>query len=161
MTFLIVLGIYFAALFGLFFFGRRHVGMPALGLTAGAVLAHLWTDSLTPIVAEAGLNIDRPPLHSMVSVALTILPAALVMLRSAKAHSGLHKIYSSLVFAVLAVMLTYGAFANAFVIDEASKDYVIWLVSYENIIITVGVVLALIDVVYHKKSPQTKKKKSK
>lgn len=159
MTFLIVLAFYFLILAGLFFVSRRHIGMPALGLTAGAVLAKLWTDSLTPLVAEAGVVIEKPPLSSVVAIALTLLPAIVVMLRSSKAHSVIHQIYSSLVFAALTVMLTYGAFANAVILDDTSKDIVLQLLPYDSGIITTCIALALIDVVYHrKKHPRGNKK---
>lgn len=158
MTFLIVLGLYFAALFALFFLSKRHIGMPALGLTAGAVLAKLWTDGLTPVVAEAGIVIEVPPLHSIVGIFLTLVPALIVMTRANKAHSFAHRAYSSIVFAALAVMLTWGAFANAVVLDETSRDIVIQLLPYDSIVITVCIILALFDVVYHRKSPIKTKK---
>lgn len=158
MTFLIVLGFYFAALAGAFFLSHRHIGMPALGLTAGAVLARLWTDSLTPLVAEAGLIVERPPLHSIVAVALTLLPALIVMARSNKAHSLTHQIYGSIVFGLLAVMLTYGAFANAVVLDETSRALVLSVLPYDGAIITVCIVLALIDIVYHRTNIRGRKK---
>lgn len=153
MTFLVVLGLYFAALFLLFFIGKRHIGMPALGLTAGAVLANLWTDDLTPVVANAGLVLEAPPLDSVVAVALTLLPALIVATRATKAHSLSHQTYSALVFAALATMLTWSAFANAVVLDETSRKIVIQLLPYDAAIITVCIVLALIDVVYHRKKP--------
>lgn len=159
MTFLIVLGFYFLALAGVFFISRRHIGMPALGLTAGAVLANLWTDSLTPVVAEAGLITEKPPLASLVAVALTLLPAIIVMMRSTKAHSLIHQVYSSLVFAALTVMLTYGAFASAVVLDETSRGIVLELLPYDSVIITACIVLALIDIIYHRKKPLTGRKK--
>ena len=158
MTFLIVLGFYFAALAGVFFLSRRHIGMPALGLTAGAVLARLWTDSLAPLVADAGFVVEVPPLHSIVAVALTLLPALIVMTRATKAHSLGHQIYGSIVFGALAVMLTYSAFANAVVLDAMSEDVVLQLLPYDNAIITVCIVLALVDVVYHKKHRTSGKK---
>ncbi|HTK39836.1 MAG TPA: hypothetical protein VL362_03135 [Patescibacteria group bacterium] len=159
MTFLVVLGLYFAALFLLFFFSRRHIGMPALGLTAGAVLAKLWTDGLTPVVAQAGFVIESPPLHSVVAVVLTILPALIVMTRATKAHSFMHQAYSSIVFAALAVMLTWGAFANAVILDDTSRGIVLELLPYDSVVITACILLALLDVVYHRKQPLATKKK--
>lgn len=155
---MIVLGFYFAALAGSFFLSHRHIGMPALGLTAGAVLARLWTDNLTPLVAEAGLVVEKPPLHSIVAVALTLLPALIVMARSNRAHSLTHQLYGSVVFGLLAVMLTYGAFANAVVLDETSKSLVINVLPYDGAIITACIVLALIDIVYHRRSTPGRKK---
>ncbi len=159
MTFLIVLGLYTAALFCIGFFSRRSMGVPALALTAGAVLAKLWTDSLTPIVASSGVIIVQPPLESLVAIALTLIPALLVMVRSQKASALHHAIVGSLVFAVLAVMLTYGAFANAVILDDASTGYVTTLLSYDKIIITVAIVASLLEVLFHRKSHGGKHKK--
>jgi hypothetical protein len=159
MTFLIVLALYLGALFLIGFLSRRSMGIPALGLTAGAVLAKLWTDSLTPLVASTGVIIIRPPLESLVAIALTLLPAFILLFRTPKASAHHHSIFSSLVFAVLAVMLTYGAFANAVVLDEASKEYVTQLLSYDKAIITGAIILALGDVLFYKKPHVTDKHK--
>lgn len=156
MIFLIVLGLYFAALFLIFFISKRHFGMPALGLTAGAVLAKLWTDGLTPVVANAGFMLEVPPLHSVVALVLTLLPALIVMTRATKAHSLAHQTYSAFVFAALATMLTYSAFANAVVLDDTSRAIVIKLLPYDSVIITTCIGLALLDVVYHRKKPMGK-----
>ena len=151
MTFLIMLGLYVIALFLLGFLSRKSMGVPVLALAAGAVLAKLWTDSLTPLIADAGVIVIRPPLSSLVAIGLTLAPALLVMVRAPKATHRHHSWYSSLVFAVLAAMLTYGAFANAVVLDEASKQYVVQLLAYDKYIITAGIVLAVLDVMFYKK----------
>lgn len=151
MAYLIVLAIYFIALFLVAWLSRRSMGVPTLTLAAGALLASIWTDSLTPIVAETGIIIVRPPLTSIVSIALTLLPALLVMIRMPKVSSHYHSIFGSIVFAVLGVMLTYGAFSNAVVLDEASKQYALEFVKYQNIIITVCVGYALLEVLVYRK----------
>lgn len=160
MTYLIVLAIYLAILFIAAWLSRRSLGVPTLALAAGALLATIWTDSLTPIVAESGLVIVQPPLTSIVSVALTLLPALLVMVRAPKTHSHLHSTFGAIVFALLGVVLTYGAFSNAVVLDESSKNYVLQFVNYQNIIITVCVGLAVLEVLLYKK-PHTGHEKHK
>lgn len=156
MTFLLVLGIYLAALFLLAFLSRRLVAMASLALCAGAVLAKLWTTDLTPLVAGAGVQLVSPPLGSIVAVALTLLPALLVLAKSPRTSRKHHMLLSSIVFAVLGVMLTYGAFSNAVVLDEQSKQVVLGILSYERWILTAGIVLAVGEVVmFHKPHHQT------
>ncbi|NCU37678.1 hypothetical protein EOL96_01265 [Candidatus Saccharibacteria bacterium] len=159
MTFIIMLVIYTLILFLVGFASRRSMGVPALGLTAGAILAKLWTDSLTPLVAGTGVIIVRPPLSSLVAIALTLIPALFVMLRANRMTHHRHSIFGSSVFAVLAVMLTYGAFANAVILDEASKQYVVQFLAYDKIIITIAILLALGDIVFYKKPYQHDKRK--
>lgn len=151
MTFLIVLGIYCAILFLIAFLSRRLVAMASLALCAGAVLAKLWTSDLTPLVAQAGVRLISPPLGSLIAVLLTIVPALLVLAKSPKAGKKRHGVLSGLVFAVLGVMLTYGAFSNAVVLDDASKDAVLNILSYEKWILTACITLAIGEVlVFHK-----------
>ena len=152
MSYLIVLVIYLAILFVVGWLSRRSLGVPTLALAAGALLANIWTDSLTPIVAQSGLVIVQPPLTSVVSVVLTLLPAILVMLRAPKTHSNLHSIFGAILFALLGVVLTYGAFSNAVLLDEASKNHVLQFVHYQNSIITICVGLAVLEVLFHKRS---------
>ena len=151
MTYLIVLGIYLVGLFLVAWLSRCSMGVPTLALAAGALMATLWTDSLTPIVAQTGVVVTQPPLTSIVSIALTLLPAIIVMLRSHKVSSHHHSLWGSIVFAVLGVMLTYGAFSNAVILDDASSQYVLQMVKYQNIITTACVVFALGEVLFHKK----------
>ena len=151
MTFLIVLGIYFAALFLVGWMSRRSMGFPALTLAAGALIADLWTDSLTPVVAQSGLVIVKPPLESLVAIVLTLVPAFVVMMRAPKMASKHHGWFGSLVFATLGVMLTYAAFSNAVVLDEGSKDIVRQIFSREAIITTVAILLAVLEVLLYRK----------
>lgn len=146
MTYLIILGVYLLVLFVFAWSSRRAMGVPTLALAAGALMAELWTKSLTPLVAQTGLVIVQPPLSSVVAVTLTLFPALIVMIRAPKVASRFHAITGSILFAVLGVMLTYGAFSNAVVLDEASKGYVLEMVKYQNIIITACVGLALVGV---------------
>lgn len=151
MTYLIVLGFYIAILWVLAWLSRRSMGMATIALAAGALLASIWTDSLTPIVASTGVVVIRPPLTSIVSVVITLLPAILILFRAPRIRSHSHSVISAFFFALLAAMLTYGAFSNAVILDEASKQYVREIVQYQNIVITIGVCVGIIEVLlFHK-----------
>lgn len=156
MTYLIMLAIYVGILFLVAWTSRRSMGVPTIALAAGALMADLWTNSLTPFVAQAGVVITSPPLASVVSIALTLLPALLVMFRSHKVASHYRSIIGSVVFAVLGAMLTYGAFSNAVVLDDASKQYVLEIVKYQNVVITACVLLAVVEVLFYRKPHEHK-----
>lgn len=156
MTYLIMLAIYVGVLFLVTWTSRRSMGVPTIALAAGALMADLWTNSLTPFVAQTGIVIVSPPLASIVSIALTLLPALLVMFRSHKVSSHYRSIVGSLVFAILGAMLTYGAFSNAVVLDDASKQYVLEIVKYQNAVITACILLAVIEVLFYRKPHEHK-----
>ena len=152
MTYLIVLVIYLAVLFVVAWMSRSSLGVPTLALAAGALLADIWTDSLTPVVAQAGIVVTKPPLTSIIAIALTILPALVVMIRSHRVSSQRRSIIGSVVFAVLAAMLTYNAFSNAVVLDDTSRQYAAQIAQYRTIIITACIGLALLETITHRKS---------
>jgi hypothetical protein len=85
-----------------------------------------------------------------VGITLTLVPALIILARAPKVTSHHHSIFGSLVFAVLGVMLTYGAFSNAVVMDEGSSNIVMELLKYEQIIITVAIVLAFAEILFYK-----------
>lgn len=151
MSFLIMLGVYFIALFLVGWVSRRSMGYLALTLAAGALIANIWTDSLTPVVAQTGIVIVRPPLQSLVAITLTLLPAFIVMTRSPKMASKHHGLFGSLVFATLGVMLTYAAFSNAVVLDEGSKEIVRQIFAHEAVITTTAIALAVLEVLLYRK----------
>ena len=154
---MIVLGIYAAALFAVARLSRRSLGVPTLALAAD-----IWTKSLTPVVAQAGLVITSPPLTSVVAVVLTLLPAVMVMFRSGRASpSKVGSVAGALVFALLAVMLTYGAFSAAVVLDDASCPYAAQITQYRNLIITVCVIFAIAETGFRRKSHEAVAKKKK
>ena len=57
----------------------------------------------------------------------------------------------AIVFAVLAVMLTYAAFSNAVVLDTGSEEIVKQIFEYQAVITTAAIVLAILEIVFYKK----------
>lgn len=162
MTYVLVFGLYVLVLASIGFASRRSLGMPTLALAAGAVLAGLWADDIAPLVASVGLVLTSPPLASVVAVSLTLLPAIIVMLRAPKAGAMVRSIVSSVVFAGLAAMLTFDAFNNSVILDEASRSAAELLTTYRPIVTTVCIVVALVEIMTHRKAaPATDKKHKK
>ena len=145
MTYLIILGIYLAILFAAAWLSRRNLGVPTLALAAGALLADAWASSLAPVAAV-----------------LTLLPALIVMVRAGRASSRWHSVTGAFVFAVFAVMLTYGAFRAAVEMDDASRQYATYIMQYRHTIITACIVCAVMEISFRRQphaSAADKKKK--
>lgn len=142
MSFLIALGIYTVVLFVWAFVARRRAGLPILALVTGAFLAELWANALVPVIAKAGVMVNA----DLLAIILVLLPAAVVMWRSTKVHSHLEAVIASAIFALLAALLTYESFAHITISGESSGEITAFLASYKSLLITLGVVYALIDV---------------
>lgn len=156
MSFMIVFACIVAALFALPFLTKRQFGVPALALTAGAMLAALWVGDLTPLIAQAGVVIIQPPLESIVTVVLTVLPAVLLLPSSPAVSLPLQRIGGSILFALLAVALLLPAIHAALVIDEAGMPLYEFFAQNRAAIVTIGLVAALLDILMKKRSKPAK-----
>lgn len=145
MSFLIVVGIFFASLFLIVYLTKRRLGLLGLALAAGSILASLWVGDLTPLVAQAGIEIVRPPLSSLVAAILIFLPVIILFFQGKTVKGQLWRIGSAAVFGVLAIALLLDPIGAALVVDEKSKPIYDFLVQYKSVIITAGLTLSIID----------------
>lgn len=145
MSFLIVLAIVAAALFVTVYVTKRRVGVLGLGLAAGAILSNLWVGDLTPLVAQAGIEIIRPPLSSVVATVITLLPALVLLFGGPGYKTAWQRMVGSLIFAMLAIVLLLEPLGAALVIDEAGKPLFEFLQRHQNILITAGLTFAVVD----------------
>lgn len=156
MSFVAILLIVIAALFTIAFFTRRRFGVLGLALAAGATLSAMWVGDLTPIIAKAGIIIVQPPLSSVVAVALTLLPAVLLLSSGPVYRSMLQRVVGSSMFAVLAIAFLLPALGSALVIDGVGQSVYAFFVHYHTYIITAGLMVAVIDVLISKTSKRHK-----
>lgn len=145
MSFLIVLAIVTAALFITVYITKRRLGVLGLALAAGAMLSGLWVGDLTPLVAQAGIEIVRPPLSSVVATVVTLLPAIILLFGGPSYKASWQRMIGSLAFAILAIVLLLEPIGAALVVDDSGKPIYEFLHQYQNIFITAGLSLAVID----------------
>lgn len=146
MSYILVFVAIATLLFALSYVVKRRFGVLVLALLAGSLLANLWTETLTPLVASTGIVTVRPPLSSIVALVVTLAPAFVLFLGGPAAHSKHERLVGSIIFAIVATMLSLNWINNALVIDGAGVVLHDALVKYQALILTVGVVAAIIDV---------------
>lgn len=151
MSYLIVIGVIFGALFLTAYLTKRRVGILGLALAAGSILAGLWAGDVTPIVAQAGVEIIRPPLSSLVATTLILLPPIILFFSGASVKGRVLRLVSSLVFAALAVALLLEPLDAALIVDATSKPIHELLIQYKPIVITSGLILSVLDLMLGKK----------
>lgn len=145
MSFLVVMAIVAAALFITVYITKRRLGVLGLALAAGAILSNLWVGDLTPLVAQAGIEIVRPPLSSVVATVVTLLPAVILLFGGPAYKTTWQRILGSALFAMLAITLLLEPLGAALVIDDKAKPVFDFLQRYQNIFITTGLTLAILD----------------
>lgn len=146
MSYILVFIAMAALLFGLSFIVKRRFGVLVLALLAGSLLANLWTEILTPLVASTGIVTIRPPLSSLVALTVTLAPAFVLFLGGPVANRKHERLIGSLIFAVVATMLSFNWLNDALVIDGAGQILHDFLTQYQALILTAGVIAAIFDV---------------
>lgn len=142
LVFIVVL----VVLFGLAFFTKRRFGVLGLALAAGAMLSSLWADTLTPIIEEAGVSVEVPPLITLVSVGLVLLPAVLLLFSGPSYKDLPLRLLGAFAFAALALALLVEPLGSALVLTGDSQKVYSFFVDNRVYIVTAGLVLALIDI---------------
>ncbi|MDB5186644.1 MAG: conserved rane protein of unknown function [Candidatus Saccharibacteria bacterium] len=148
MTFLVIFLLVVATLFIIAFITKRRYGVLGLALAAGAMLSTLWVGDLTPIIAQAGLVLIKPPLESVVASTLTLLPALLLLTSGPAYHTTFQRVSGALLFAVLATVLLLEPLGSALVIEGTGKDIYNFLVTNRVMIITTCLILAISDILF-------------
>lgn len=150
MTSIIALLVIASLLFALPFFTKRRLGVLGLALAAGAMLSKLWVGDLTPIIASTGVILVQPPLESVVSAGIILLPAALLLFSSPQQPSLIRRVVGSLTFAILAVTLLLEPLGSALVIEGMGEVVYTLLSKYQSVIVTICLGLAVLDLFFAK-----------
>ena len=152
MGFLLVAGGLFVVLFLIAFVTKRRLGVLAPALVVGALLSELWVGDLTPVVAQAGFIMSKPPLESVVAAALTLVPAGIILLSGPAYHGKTMRIISALLFALLANLLLLDIYNSAVIIEGGGKVVYDALVAWKVMAVSAIVLLAIFDVLGMKTS---------
>lgn len=141
----IVFIVVIALLFALAYITKRRFGVLGLALAAGSMISGLWAEKLTPIISNAGLNVQNPPLIAIVSVVLVLLPAILLLFNGPSYHDMTRRIVGALLFASLAFALLIEPLGSALVLQDLGKEVYDFFAQNQAYIVTVGLVIAVID----------------
>jgi hypothetical protein len=141
----IVFIIVLVLLFGLAFFTKRRFGVLGLALAAGSMLSELWAAQLTPLVRNAGLVVQNPPLITIVSIALVLLPAVVLLFSGPSYQDMPKRVMGAFLFAALAFALLVEPIGSALVLRAEGRTIYEFFDTNRVYIVTVGLVFAVID----------------
>ena len=141
----IVFVVVLAVLFGLAYLTKRRFGVLGLALAAGSMLSELWAAQLTPLVRDAGLVVQNPPLITVVSVVLVLLPAIVLLFSGPSYHDTPKRIIGALLFASLAFALLIEPLGSALVLQNEGRTVYEFFSTNQVYIVTVGLIIAVLD----------------
>lgn len=162
MNVVVIFLILVAVLFTMSFVTKRRFGVLGLALAAGAMLSSLWAEKLTPLVEQSGIVsiATLPLLASLVAAALVLLPAVLLFFSGPVYKSKGHRVFGSLAFAVLALVLLLESLGSTLAFQDTGKQIYDFFVQNRVYIVTGGLIFALFDILATK-TPKRHKESAK
>jgi len=157
----IVFGIIAVVLFAAAFITKRRFGLLGLALTAGSVLSTIWFDDAGLMVSATGWVPDGPLTDAVTLSLLVLLPPIVLLFHGATYKTVFPRIIGSLLFTVLALAFLVQPLGKALVLQGTGADIYAWLDMNSILIISIGVVLAVVDLFFTKPARKSDDKKSK
>jgi len=150
---MIVIAIFAVLAVGLFlgaFLSKRRFGLLGLALTAGATLSSIWSYDAGLVVSSTGLVPEGPLTNAVALSAIVLLPAIVLLFHGYTYKENAARVIGSLLFTVLALAFLVEPIGFALPLQGVAADVYRWLVNYKEIIISAGVVLAILDLFFTK-----------
>lgn len=145
MTLVIILAI-LIILFGLAFVTRRRFGVLGLALAAGVVLAQNATKYVSDFFEQNNILVTPLSYDSAATVCIILLPAIILLIGGPVYHSKKAALVGAFGFALLGTLFLLGPLTTALPAEDRSmRSALVTLSQWQNAIVVVALLLALID----------------
>jgi len=161
MTPIIIFSAIAVVLFMASFISRRRFGLLGLALTAGATLSTIWSYDAGLVVSSTGLVPDGVMTQAVTQSIVVLLPAFLLLFHGYAYKNMVSRIIGSLLFTALALAFLVEPIGYALPLDGFGSVVYGNLQEYKNVIISVGVILAIVDLFFTKPAHLAEKSKKK
>jgi hypothetical protein len=156
MTPLIVFGVLVALLFGGAYLTKRRFGILGLALAGGSLLADLWGMAGGLFFAAADIYLSTLSPENLALVFIILLPACLLLLHGPTHQSSLQRLVSAMLFTLLAVSLALQPLQSLLMGSEIGIAIFRNLMQFKDLIITVGLAAAFVDMFFMKALSRSK-----
>lgn len=158
MIVIVVLLVLIVALFAASFFSKRRFGILGLGLAAGAIISPIWGDNAGYVISSTGLVDEGPIVNIIAFSALILIPAILFMFHGYTYKGIVPRIIGSFLFTALAIAFLAGPIGDELSLTGPAEGVYSWLVANHEIVISIGVALAVADLLVSKPAHKSEKR---
>lgn len=145
MSVVLIFSIVAAMLFAAAFFARRRFGLLGLALAAGATLSTIWSFDAGLVVGSLGIFPPGPLTTAATLTIVVLLPAVVLLFHGYTYKSYVGRVIGALLFTALAMAFLVEPLGFALPLEGAGNDIYQWLVQYKGVIISVGMIIAVVD----------------
>lgn len=152
----------FAALAVVFFVSafitRRRFGLLGLALAAGSILSGIWSYDAGLVVSSVGIFPSGPLTTAVTLSAIVLLPAGILLFHGYTYKSLVGRIVGAALFTLLALAFLVEPLGYALTLEGVGADVYTWLVQNRQIIIGIGLAIAVVDLFFTKPAHMADKK---
>ncbi len=150
MNVVIVFAILAVVLFVSAFITRRRFGLLGLALAAGSILSTIWSFDAGLVVGALGLFPSGPLTTAMTLSLIVLLPAIVLLFHGHTYKNVVSRIVGSLLFTLLALAFLVEPLGFALPLEGYGANVYSQIVIYKEVIISIGMILAVIDLFFTK-----------
>ncbi len=144
-------------LFALSFVTRRRFGLLGLALAAGSILSGLWGNDASLVVGVVGLPSNPLTTAATLSV-LVLLPSILLLFHGYTYKTIVGRIIGALMFTLLALAFLVQPLGYVLTLQGFGANAYSWLVRNKDLIISFGMIFAVVDLFFTKPAHLAEKK---
>lgn len=145
------------ALFAVSFITKRRFGLLGLALAAGATLSTLWSQDAGYVVAATGLFPKGEFTQAATQSFVVLLPAILLLFHGSTYKNVMSRAIGSLLFTILALAFLVEPLSYALPLDGFGATVYETIKQYKDLIISLGVILAVVDLFLTKPARHSEK----
>lgn len=150
MNVVLVFGILAVVLFVGAYISKRRFGLLGLALAAGSILSTIWNYDAGLVVGAIGVIPEGPVTTAVTLSLIVVLPAILLLFHGYTYKHIVGRIVGAFLFTVVTLAFLVEPLGHVFALDGNGSDMYIWLVNNKDIIISIGMIIAVVDLFFTK-----------
>ncbi len=141
------------------FFSKRRFGLLGLALAAGATLSTIWSYDAGLVVSSTGILPEGTITQAATQSLVVLLPAILLLFHGYTYKTKLSRLVGAALFTLLALAFLVDPIGYALPLQGLGATVYNTIKQYKDIIISIGVILAVLDLFFTKPAHLAEKSK--
>jgi hypothetical protein len=157
MSVVVVFAVIALVLFAISYLSRRRFGLLGLALAAGSILSSLWGDNASLLVNVMGLK-SGPITTAITLSAIVLLPSVLLLFHGYAYKNFVSRFIGSFMFTLVAMAFLVQPLGYALSLQGFGASAYTWLAQNKDLIISFGMIFAVVDLFLTKPAHLAEKK---
>ncbi len=136
---------------------KRKFGLLGLALATGSILSNVWAYEAGLIAGALGFSSNQLS-SAIISAIITLLPACLLMSRAKTYKTALGRLVGAILFTALAVAFLIEPFSHILILQGSAGEFYRQILGYKDLIIGIGLIVAVLDLFFTKTAESSEKK---